>query len=186
VRVREAKDFLVEQTTQQAQIEGVSLSDLEKRMMYYAEGKDATCEDRKLNDEFDRQYNTAEYETKIRHLLHDVYVRVKENDPEKARRWEDAISFLENGEHYVSVLWGFESPRERPPYDCVKLFVSAIIVCCLMMVIAFYSDHMSRFLPHFPIPGWILRRVAALLLIAGFFGLPHMLRKRKARGQMNP
>jgi hypothetical protein len=185
MRVRKAKDFLVEQTTQQAQIEGVSLTDLEKRMMYYAEGKDATANDRKLNDEFDAQYDTAAYEAKIRRLLHDAYARVKESDPREARRWDDTISFLENGDHYISVLWGFDLPKERPPYDFLKLLVSAIVVFCLMMTIAVYSDRMSRFLPQFPIPGWILRRVAALLLIAAFFGLGHMLRKRRARGRLN-
>ena len=35
MQVREAKDFLVQQTAQQAQMEGVALSELEKRMMYF-------------------------------------------------------------------------------------------------------------------------------------------------------
>src|SRR5713101_9480648 len=37
MRVREAKDFLVAQTAEQAALEGVPLSDLEKRMMYFTE-----------------------------------------------------------------------------------------------------------------------------------------------------
>ena len=40
--VQEAKDFLVEQATQQASLDVVSLSDLEKRMMYFTESADAT------------------------------------------------------------------------------------------------------------------------------------------------
>ena len=35
MQVREAKDFLVQQTAQQAQTEGAALSELEKRMMYF-------------------------------------------------------------------------------------------------------------------------------------------------------
>ncbi|MGB2900309.1 MAG: hypothetical protein WBB89_13655 [Candidatus Acidiferrum sp.] len=37
MKVREAKDFLVAQTAEQASLEGVPLSDLEKRMMYFTE-----------------------------------------------------------------------------------------------------------------------------------------------------
>ena len=37
MRVLEAKDFLVQQTAEQAALENVPLSDLEKRMMYFTE-----------------------------------------------------------------------------------------------------------------------------------------------------
>jgi hypothetical protein len=37
MQVREAKDFLVQQTAEQAQLEGVALSELEKRTMYSTE-----------------------------------------------------------------------------------------------------------------------------------------------------
>jgi len=37
MHVREAKDFLVQQTAEQAALENVPLSDLEKRMMYFTE-----------------------------------------------------------------------------------------------------------------------------------------------------
>ena len=41
MRVREAKDFLVQQVSLQAQLEGIELSDLEKRMLYFTEGSTA-------------------------------------------------------------------------------------------------------------------------------------------------
>ena len=41
MRVKEAKDFLVDQATAQAALDGISLSPLEKRMMYFTEGRDA-------------------------------------------------------------------------------------------------------------------------------------------------
>jgi hypothetical protein len=39
--VREAKDFLVDQAAQQAAIDGVPLSDLEERTMYFTEWDDS-------------------------------------------------------------------------------------------------------------------------------------------------
>lgn len=153
MRVLEAKDFLVQQTEQQARIERISLSDLEKRMMYYAEGKDASKRDSELNDEFDAQYNTADYEIKIGRLLQHAYVRLKETEPETARRWDNSIAFLGTGHHYISILWDSKYPAERPPHDFLKLLGSAIVVFCVIMTIAAFSDRMSRLFPHFPLPG---------------------------------
>jgi hypothetical protein len=39
--VREAKDYLMAQMVQQTTLEGVALSDLEKRIMYFTESEDA-------------------------------------------------------------------------------------------------------------------------------------------------
>lgn len=41
MRAREAKDLLVRETANQANLEGRSLSDLEKRMMYFPESSGA-------------------------------------------------------------------------------------------------------------------------------------------------
>jgi hypothetical protein len=48
-QVSKAKDFLVEQAAVQAALDGVTLTDLEKRMMYFSEGPDATEDPTELN-----------------------------------------------------------------------------------------------------------------------------------------
>lgn len=70
MQVREAKDFLIQHTAEQASLEGVPLSDLEKRMMYFTESGYVPEDPIKLNDEFEADYNTAEYEAKIARLTH--------------------------------------------------------------------------------------------------------------------
>jgi hypothetical protein len=65
MKIREAKDFLVRQVSEQALLEGVSLTDLEKRMMYFTEGAGATEDPVELNREFEAQYDTAKYEKKV-------------------------------------------------------------------------------------------------------------------------
>ena len=65
MQVREAKDSLVAQTAQQAALEGVPLSGVEKRMMYFTEGKDAIEDPSTLNDQFEARCDTAKYEKKI-------------------------------------------------------------------------------------------------------------------------
>lgn len=63
---KEAKDFLVRQTAEQAVLENVPLSELEKRMMYCVENDPASCENPlELNEEFEAKYDTKEYEAKL-------------------------------------------------------------------------------------------------------------------------
>src|ERR1700745_3795231 len=101
---KEAKDFIVQQTAEQAASEGISLSDLEKRMMYFVENDATSCADPlKLNQEFETQYDTEEYETKIASLLHHAYKRLKSEDPEKARQWDVGMRTLSGGDHYLPV-----------------------------------------------------------------------------------
>ena len=105
MRAREAKEFLVQQTAEQASIEGVPLSDLEKRMMYFTETGYCPEDPVGLNEEFERQYDTNEYEAKISGLLKHAYKRVSEEDTEKRKTWDAAIKCLRRGDHYMLVMW---------------------------------------------------------------------------------
>jgi len=125
VRVREAKDFLVQQTAEQAQLEGVPFSDLERRMMYFTEIEEMPEDPIKLNEEFEAEYDSDEYEAKISRLLHHAHARIKKENPQAARQWNQAIKVLNKGDHYLSVLWSENSPTERPPYDSLKMLETA-------------------------------------------------------------
>jgi len=117
MNVGEAKDFLVDQTAQQAAIDGVPFSDLEKRMMYFSES-DPTGEDPiKLNSEFEEQYNSKEYEPKIARLLKQAYARLKNENSNEKEKWDDAFRELKKGDHYISVLWDIGPPSERTARD---------------------------------------------------------------------
>jgi len=139
MRVREAKGFLVAQTAEQAALEGVPLSELEKRMMYFTESPDAVEDPVKLNEEFEAQYDSEEYESKVAKLLHNAHARIKKN-PEKARLWSDAIQTLCRGDHYLLVFWNqeSESTSERPPLDSLKLLGAGILVAAAMLAWQFW------------------------------------------------
>lgn len=94
----------MQQAVEQAALEGVSLSDLEKRMMYFTESQDATEDPIQLNDEFEAKYNMAEYEAKISNLLHHARTRLKKQNPETARQWDQSVRLLRKGDHYILVL----------------------------------------------------------------------------------
>src|SRR5712664_1132341 len=121
MQVREAKDFLVQEAAKQASIEGVLLSDLEKRMMYFTENEEMSEDPITLNDEFEAEYDTDEYEAKISGLLHRAYARIKKENPDAAQQCKQAIRDLGKGDHYLAVLWGKSYPNERSPHDFLKL-----------------------------------------------------------------
>jgi hypothetical protein len=94
MNAKQAKDFLVQQASEQAALDCVPLSDLEKRMMYFSEG-DASCESPlEVNEQFEGQYESAKYETKMSCLLHHAYKRLKVEDSELMREWNLAIRTL--------------------------------------------------------------------------------------------
>jgi len=106
MRINEAKDFLAQQTEHQAHLEGVSFSDLEKRMMYFTEDKNAVEDPIALNEEFEAKYDTKTYEAKIAKLMSHANKRLKQQDPDGARKWVNAMRTIRKGDHYILVLAG--------------------------------------------------------------------------------
>ena len=109
-------------------VKGVSLSDLEKRMMYFTESEDAVENPIALNEEFEAEYDTAEYETKIARLLIHAYRRLKEENPEGVQALGTAIRELRKGDHYILVMWSQRSSVERPPHDFLRLLGYSFLV----------------------------------------------------------
>lgn len=145
-QVSKAMDFLVEQTAVQAALDGVTLTDLEKRMMYFTEEPDSAENPIVLNDEFEAEYEMATYEAKMSKLLHRAYARVKKENPETARTWNESVRILKRGDHYILVLWGVL----RPPYDNLKLISTASVVAVLLIGIIFSAERYNLHWPSAP------------------------------------
>jgi len=181
MRVLEAKDFLVQQTAGQAALENVPLSDLEKRMMYFTETGECPEDPIALNDAFEAEYDTDEYEAKISKLMHHAYQRIKKENPETTRAWNDAMRTLRKGDHYILVLWDV-GPKERPPYDQLKLLLAGLLLAGTLVGVMLLRSHFGIAWKRGPkttsaIPTW-LQRVLLTLLILGigrslvsFFGM---------------
>ncbi len=176
MRVREAKDFLVQQTAEQAALENVPLSDLEKRMLYFTEIAECPEDPIALNDAFEAEYDTDEYEAKISKLMHHAYVRIKKENPEAARQWSEAIRQLSKGDHYLLVLCHDGSPepppRNFPAQDSLKLIVATAafligVFFALPAIFGRYGFHWRGQTPpttHEPVPLWAQRSVVALMI----------------------
>lgn len=140
MKSKQAKDFLVQQTAEQAALENVPLSDIEKEMMYFTESDAASCDNPiELNDRFEAQYDTPTYERKMWQLLHHAYDRLKAEDPSKKRNWDEAIRTLRRGDHYLLVLWDTTPRGERPKGDVLKLVGTALFIVAALTLTGFWA-----------------------------------------------
>ena len=111
---KQAKDFLADQAAQQAALDRNPLSDVERRMMYFTESDPASCDNPiSLNDEFEEKYDAVEYEEKMSRLLSRAYKRLKDENAGARLQWDEAISTLEQGDHYILVLLNDDSKLAR-------------------------------------------------------------------------
>lgn len=108
--------------------------------MYFVENDPTSCADPlELNEEFEAQYDTKEYESKIARLLHNAHKRLKTDNPETARRWDEAIRTLHNGDHYLPVLWSAKYQGENRRRDLFLMVVIGLLVVTCIVIAAFWK-----------------------------------------------
>ena len=143
MKVREAKDFLVAQTAEQAALEGVPLSDLEKRMMYFTESGSVPEDPIKLNEEFEAEYDSDEYEAKISRLLHHAYQRLRKENDAARKNWDLAIKCLRRGDHYLLVMCDLAPSGGRPLGDFLKLLASSLGIIAFAFLVFFIAEKLE-------------------------------------------
>jgi hypothetical protein len=174
---REAKDFLIQQTAEQAALENIPLSDLERRMMYFTETAECPEDPIALNDAFEAQYDSDEYEAKILELTRHAYGRLKKENPQSARTWHEAVQQLRRGDHYLLVLLGnFPTPLSLrqflPGWSFWKLLVIGLVVLAICLVVMAVMLHRADSVPgtqHTPwvyssLPSWLQHTIIGLLI----------------------
>jgi hypothetical protein len=136
----QAKDFLAQQAAEQATLDHTSLSDIERRMMYFTESDPKSCADPlALNNEFEAQYDMATYEAKMSTLLQHAYQRLKAEDPEGKRTWDQAVRELRKGDHYFLVLWDIKPPTQPQKGDSFKLLGYALLIVAGLLIAIFLA-----------------------------------------------
>jgi hypothetical protein len=169
MNAKQAKDFLVQQAAEQAALESVALSEVEKKMMYFTESDPDSCEyPYEVNDEFEAQYETAEYEAKTSRLLHHAYNRLKQQDPERKRLWDQAIRKLREGDHYFLVLWDTSPPSDHPTWDFFKVLGASLLLLVVVGIALVLFDKFNVDPARRGIYSMILA-VAMALLLSGLF-----------------
>ena len=101
-----AKQFLISRVIEEANLETVPLSEIEKKMLQFTEVHPTIPDIIDVNDEFERNYDSNEYEKKIALLLKNARARDERESPSRKQEWEDALVALRKEDHYILVMVG--------------------------------------------------------------------------------
>ena len=108
-----AKQFLISKVIEEARFERASLSEVERKMLYFTEVHPSLPDIYEVNAEFERDYDSDEYEAKIAGLLKNARNRDRKNSRVGTQQWEDAIDLLRNEDHYILVMVYSAFPEYR-------------------------------------------------------------------------
>jgi hypothetical protein len=171
---REALDFIASRIADEAQLEGVPLSEVERKMLYFSETAWTLPDIWEVSDEFGRDYDSGVYERKISQLIKRAVGHAQKLQKEEFEAWDEAIDRLSRHDRYLMVMVrqaGFRtrlrSPRARHKMGKILERVSAATVL-LGSLVWFISE---RFPDTYVSPLGIPRTTYASAIWAVVFGL---------------
>jgi predicted dithiol-disulfide oxidoreductase (DUF899 family) len=102
--IHKAKEYLVSRIVAEAVREGVSLSEVEQKMLYFTETGWTLPDMKEVSAEFDRDYDQDEYEAKIAGLIQRYQRRIQAENEEEWDDWTKAAEKLSEEDHYLTVM----------------------------------------------------------------------------------
>jgi len=182
---REAKEFLVARIVEEAQREGVPLSEVERKMLYFTESGWTLPDIMDVSDKFDEEYDQDEYEEKIARLVKGWSERIKKENPEEYSLWWAAVQTVKKEDHFI--LIPIERAGVRPPGDQWKLFLTGCAVAIAAVGTPFLLDkipgHFKNSLRRlWPAGGtlWFFLCMAVAAISAAYLLLILLFGKKKA------
>lgn len=124
---REAKEFLVARIVAEARLQRVSLSDIERKMLYFSETGWTLPDIVEVNSRFVRDYDSDEYERKISQLVRSARRRARMEDRAEFAAWSDAFRALRKEDHYLLVM----IDKAGLSRDHLRLWLTGISVVCM-------------------------------------------------------
>jgi predicted dithiol-disulfide oxidoreductase (DUF899 family) len=134
---REAKEFLIGKIVEEARKAGVALSDVERKGLYFSEAAWTLPEISDVDAAFDRDYDGAQYETKIVKLVRQIRARER-RDKSRTALCNEAVAKLRDGDHYLLVMIEDAGAVERPHGDRLKLVGSALAICAIALAAVYW------------------------------------------------
>ena len=186
MQVNEAKDVLVNEIARQASLEGNPLSNLERRMLYFTESGDCPEDVFELNEAFEAEYDTSEYEKRISGLAKSACQRLKKENSAGAQVWDQAVKKLNEGDHYILVMVPQQGPRIDAPsvisnlprsfWKTIGLLLALMLVgIAIIATLNHYDFHIferstsQKGIPlsgtYAQVPAWVQRTLFAVLVV---------------------
>lgn len=137
---QEAKEFLIGRIVEEAQREGVPLSEVERKMLFSYETGWTLPDIAAIKEAFDRDCDQAEYERKIAKLIRNARAYRSARDSSEAQAWSNAIRTLSSEDHYLLAMIGKAIVSAQPRGDLLGLLVTALaIVIVVLGILLFLS-----------------------------------------------
>ena len=142
-----AKEFLISRVIKEAKAEGVNLSEVERKMLYFTEVHPSLPDIYDVNERFERNYNSDEYEAKISRLLRNALDRDRKQSAGGEQAWKDALNALRKEDHYILVMirqafspaLGTSGSEHRVRDSLIYVAVGLALVVLLALYIAYHS-----------------------------------------------
>lgn len=151
---RQAKEYLISIIVNEAQREGVPLSEVERKMLYFSETGWTIPDMTEVNQKFETEYSQLKYEKKIAMLIRGATIRNRKENPEEYDSWLDAVRALRKEDHYLLVMVDQARHSVDPREDRFKLWGTGMAVAGVIVVgsllAARYDFDLDKFLRYFP------------------------------------
>lgn len=139
VNARDAKEFLIGKIVWEAQSEGIPLSEVERKMLYFSETAWTLPDMAETNDAFDRDYDQSTYEQKIGTLVHQFCTDARKTNRDDLDSWKEAVRKISPEDHYLLVLIkGAKATADSPVADRLKLVALAFLLITLLILARTY------------------------------------------------
>jgi hypothetical protein len=175
--VREAKDYLAARIADEAKREHIPLSEIERKMLYFSETDWTLPGMLEINAEFERDYDSNEFERKIAGLIRNIEA-ANVNNQDEEETWNQAVDKLAEGDNYLSIMldpsFTPEGKKARAPRDMLKLWLTALAVVFAAFAIPGLIHRL--FGPKFDV--WLSDRNNRDILWFCLFGLAALIYRR--------
>jgi len=136
VTSRDAVDYLVAQIVRESQLEGVALTEVERKMLYFSETEWTLPDIDEVSAEFERSFDESEYEQKIASLISSLVRRMKKDDPEALHTWNAAVHAIRDEDRYllIHIDAANQLPGKQPSRSLFLLSMAFGAVAALLLI----------------------------------------------------
>jgi hypothetical protein len=100
----DAKRFIVDKVVEQAKVDGVNLSEVERYNLSWSESDPDFKVDYELAEALEDEISSDKYEAKVTGLIRNAFERDMAKDPGVKSLYREAYDKMSEGDHYILIM----------------------------------------------------------------------------------
>jgi hypothetical protein len=135
--VRNAMVFLASRIAEEAEREGLPLTETERKMLYFSETGWTLPDMPEVNDAFERECDRKQYERRVARLIRGVRARAHARLASDRERegWNQSLDALRGSDCYLVTLIAAAKPKG----EITRLVITAVVVLAVMMLAVYLA-----------------------------------------------